>query len=106
MTEEFLQWIRSLIDTGCLDRFYKSSQWIHLSRNVAKHQKYICQYCKKAGIIKKYRVIHHIHHVKDKPELALSEYDYDGKINLIALCDECHYAEHHPRIGFTNVERW
>ena len=106
ITEEFLQWLTSLIESGCLDPFYTCSQWRKLSHKVAEKQKKICQKCKALGIVKKYKVVHHIHHVKEMPHLALSEYDDEGNLNLIALCEECHYTEHHKKTGYTNEERW
>ena len=68
--------------------FYNSKSW-HALRN----QKWcdcdgLCEICKKRGIIREAREIHHIEPITENWNKRL---DYD---NLIALCSDCHNAIH------------
>ena len=89
---------------------YKSSEWKRTRKRVLTLDKYECQHCKKKGKYTKATVVHHINHVKDRPDLAFEIY-YNGKRNLISLCNACHEDEHPNR--FQNeikepltIERW
>ena len=121
-------WIRDLIGKGELWKFYKSPEWIRLKRSVLKAAHYECQECRKHGIITRYdtdadgnkrllSTVHHVMHVREHPELALSRtYTADGKTyqNLVPVCKACHNRLHPEKCfrktkvaaGFTNVERW
>lgn len=121
--------IRGLIQSGELWKFYKSKSWVKLKAQVLMDNHYECAECKKLGIITRYDVcedgnrrllstVHHVCHVRDHPELALSRWykDYEtGEMeeNLIPVCKACHNSVCHPekamkrkREGFTNTERW
>lgn len=119
--------IRQLIKEDQLWKFYKSKEWIRLKNQVLKSEHYECTECKKHGIITRYDVgedgkkrllstVHHVCHVKDHPELALSLWykDYEtGKDekNLIPVCKACHNRlhpekNHRKSNGFMNEERW
>ena len=121
--------IRTLIQTNELWRFYKSKEWIRLKTQILKASHYECAECRRHGIITRYDIsddgtkrllstVHHVCHVRDHPELALSRYykDYETgemKENLIPVCKACHNSVCHPekamkrkRKGFTNTERW
>ena len=63
-----------------------------------------CQRCRLMGRYRKAVTVHHVKHLKDAPELALTE----G--NLMSLCQECHEDmppefRYKPK-GFQNHERW
>lgn len=100
-------WIRGLIAADNLHAFYISTAWKKLSKEVLREQHYECQVCKAKGIYKKATTVHHKFYVRLFPMYALSKF-VNGKINLIAICEECHYEEHHKKEpkGFTNIERW
>lgn len=115
--------IRELIDKDELWRFYKSKEWIALKTKVLKENHYECAECRKHGVITRYddgrllSTVHHVCHVRDHPELALSEWykDYStGKLerNLIPVCKACHNKLHPEKIKrssqekFMNEERW
>jgi len=61
-----------------------------------------CQLCKGNGLVETATTVHHIKHLRQHPELALT------KSNLMAVCKECHYKIHHNLIvkQQLNVERW
>ena len=121
--------IRDLIQRGELWRFYKSKEWIRLKTKILKANHYECAECRRHGIITRYdtdseghvrllSTVHHVCHVRDHPELALSRYykDYETgemKPNLVPVCKACHNSVCHPekamkrkKEGFTNTERW
>lgn len=117
--------IRELIDKDELWRFYKSKEWIALKTKVLKENHYECAECRKHGVITRYddgrllSTVHHVCHVRDHPELALSRtYSIGGEIhqNLVPVCKACHNKLHpekrkhchtHGKTdSFTNEERW
>ena len=118
------EWIRSLIQKDELWRFYKSKEWIALKNKILKENHYECAECRKHGVITRHddggrllSTVHHVCHVRDHPELALSEWykDYStGKLerNLIPVCKACHnklHPEKTKRVNqdkFVNDERW
>lgn len=124
------QWIRELIEKDELWKFYKSRQWIRLKESVLKAAHYECQECRAQGKITRYDIdsegnkrllstVHHVMHVRDHPELALSRTYKDmetGEVkqNLIPVCKACHNKLHPEKRrqrqrhtdSFTSVERW
>lgn len=99
-------YIKTLIKTNELFKFYHLKEWKKLSQQVLKEQHFECQICKAKGKITRAKLVHHVHHVRDCPRLALSRYDDDGNRNLIAVCDDCHKQLHRKKQSFTNEERW
>lgn len=108
--------------TGCLSRgpcgihgamadwirqFYLSAAWLHKRDDILERDNNECQRCKKRGKYHKAECVHHIKHLKDRPDLKLIN------SNLISLCYNCHNEEH-PEKGyresnvkrFVNEERW
>lgn len=59
-------------------------------------------------------IVHHIKHLRDRPDLALSIWDPDtGERQLEAICKTCHEAEHPeslrqyaPTAPPISAERW
>lgn len=123
------QWIRELIGRGELWKFYKSKDWKKLKAQVLRDHHYECSECRKLGKITRYDIsedgtkrklstVHHVCHVRDHPELAMSRWykDYEtGEMreNLIPVCKACHNKLHPEKQkrqarteGFTNEERW
>ena len=79
-----------------------------LRKTVLKKQKRRCWDCmhKSPARITYGPNVHHLNPVRERPDLALSEYDEAGRINLVCLCDSCHWERHHQRRAFINEERW
>lgn len=123
--------IRQLIADGKLYSFYKSKEWLRLKDQVLRDAHYECAICKSHGIITRYDVaesgaktllstVHHVCHVREHPELALSRTYKDqvtGEIkpNLIPVCKACHNRLHPEKIRwarrthddrYDNQERW
>ena len=121
--------IRALIARDELWRFYKSKDWLRLKEMVLRENHHECAECKKRGIITRYDIgrdgekrllstVHHVMHVRDHPELAMSRMYRDEKtgelkVNLIPVCKRCHNKLHPEKLEhksceekFTTIERW
>lgn len=101
-------WILKLIAKGDLHSFYNSTSWKKLRKRILKKQKRRCYDCmhKSPAKITYGPNIHHVNPVRERPDLALSEFDEFGKINLVCLCDSCHWDRHHQRRPALTPERW
>lgn len=99
--EQIELWIRRLIEDNQVHDFYNSPMWKRKKKEILKAQHHECQRCKAKGQYKRARTVHHRKYLRIRPDLALAD------DNLEAICDECHYNEHHRRKpGFMNIERW
>lgn len=119
MTRQFFLWLVDLIATGDVHPFYVTPEWRSLSGDVLDEDRHECQLCKARGKFRPAVMVHHVNHVKRRPDLALDMYyiDGDGKKqrNLISVCKQCHETVCHPERlmkkqrkaqGFVNQERW
>ena len=106
--------LQQLIDEGKTDNFYQWGIWKGMREQVMKHDHYECQMCKAKGRYRKGVIVHHVKHLKDRPDLALSMWDGEER-QLITVCKQCH-EELHPESQrqyiasepkeFANEERW
>lgn len=85
--------------------FYHTSAWTKKRKRILQRDHGSCQRCRQQGRYRKADTVHHVRHLRDAPELALTD------DNLVSLCSECHEAVHPEKHktkpkGFTNVERW
>lgn len=117
MTARFLEWLKGLILSGDIHPFYVTPEWRGLSADVLREDRHECQLCKARGRYRRAVLVHHVNHVKRRPELALDMYylDSDGerKRNLISVCKWCHEDVCHPERlrkvkapSFETEERW
>ena len=85
----------SLIEAGQADKFYTWKSWDKVREKVLKLDHYECQKCKRHGRYRKGNIVHHIKHLKDRPDLAMSIFDPEtGERQLETVCKECHEEEH------------
>ena len=100
MTERQIAKLRDLIDAGEEQRFYSWKSWERLATDVkTRLDNSECQTCKARGKYSPAEVVHHVKHLRDRPDLALSIYDPDtGDRQLISLCRACHELEHPERM--------
>ena len=97
MTRAYLAALKEHIKADDLHWFYTSAPWLHARAEALKIQHNECQRCKRLyDKIEPATVVHHVHYVRHYPQYALSLY-VDGKINLLALCDNCHWEIHHGK---------
>ncbi len=115
MKERQVNYLRGLIDAGNGDRFYSWRSWRRLSAYVRKLDRNECQRCKAQGKYSPAEIVHHVKHLQERPELAMSIYDPDtGERQLISLCRACHELEHPERLRTVDAaaatplteERW
>ena len=85
--------------------------------NIQRNHQSLGGFLTNTGVKSLFGLKHHVNHVRNKPELALSRYFYDERNNrrenLIPLCNRCHNLEHPEKLRknksegkFINVERW
>lgn len=117
-------WILQLIAKNKLKDFYNSKYWKRKRREILMSRPCRCQLCeaKTPAVLTPLRkpwekkggnndrrpvaVVHHRNEVRHRPDLALSEYDEVGNINLVIVCPTCHWDEHHKRLKPITDERW
>ena len=115
ITQQQLDQLKHWIETGEEHRFYISAAWKAICRVVRRLDRNECQICKHKH--KRYRrgtIVHHIKHLKDRPDLALSIFDLDtGERQLMLVCKQCHEDEHPEALRKISrarepvtVERW
>lgn len=94
-----LRQLEALIKNGQAERFYSWPEWDEMRRCVKALDKYECVLCKNRGHYRAAEVVHHVKHLQDRPDLALSVYDPDThERQLISLCRPCHEAQHPERL--------
>lgn len=94
MKSESLLYLQQLISDGREATWYNSGAWQHMREQVLRLDHYECQLCKARGKYSRAEIVHHVKHLKDRPDLALSI--WDGKERqLISVCRACH-EELHP----------
>lgn len=85
-----------LIATGREHDFYTGSAWKKMAAMVRAYDRNECQRCKAAGRYARGEIVHHVKHLKDRPDLAMRMYDPDtGERQLITVCKKCH-ERYHP----------
>lgn len=87
--------IRAWIETGQEHRFYISSAWKNLARKVQRMDRNECVLCASRGRYSRGELVHHVKHLKDRPDLALEIFDPDtGERQLVTVCKRCHEQLH------------
>ena len=79
--------------------FYHTRQWKDKRLQILKRDHYACQVCKRLGKYKRGNIVHHRKHLKDAPELALTD------SNLETICRECHEKMHPDNPFYRNKHR-
>lgn len=69
--------IKKLIEDNRLDIFYNSKYWRRFSHEVKREQNNECQICKSRGKYLPAKILHHVKHLKERPDLAYSRYYTD-----------------------------
>nr|DAM00539.1 MAG TPA: Restriction endonuclease [Caudoviricetes sp.] len=109
-----LQELVSLLAAGHEYKFYSWPEWRALRLEVLRLDRYECQHCKATGRYRKGYIVHHVKHLRQRPDLALSVFDPDtGQRQLETLCKQCHELEHpesqrqfQPKALPITAERW
>lgn len=96
ITESQLARLRDLIAAGEAWRFYSWRVWRDsVAPAVLALDRHECSRCKQRGRIRRAEIVHHVRHLDEAPELALSIYDPDtGARQLVSVCKRCHEQLH------------
>ncbi len=95
ITSAQLARLRVMIDSGGEHGFYLWTDWKNLREDVLRMDRWECQLCRARGRYSRGEIVHHVRHLRDRPDLALSIWDPDtGERQLITVCKACHEAEH------------
>ena len=114
ITPEKLARLTALLAAGRENVWYNSGDWGRVKEAVKRMDHCECLVCKAMGRHSPARVVHHVKHLRDRPELALSIYDPDtGVRQLISVCKDCHEMLHpeaqrqyRPHAAPVTAERW
>lgn len=95
-----LHQLRKLLAAGREALFYWWPEWDDKDRGlreqVLRMDNRECQLCKARGRYRRGTIVHHVKHLRDRPDLALSIWDPDtGERQLVTVCKRCH-EEAHP----------
>lgn len=106
--------LESLVESGDEAAFYSWRKWRRLRAEVRRMDNYECQLCKARGCYRRGTIVHHVKHIQERPDLALSVWDPDtGERQLVTVCKDCHEAAHpeslrqfQPQKEPVTLERW
>ena len=108
-----LKRLQDQLASGTEHLFYCTKVWEHLRRYVLALDRWECQSCRARGRYTRGEIVHHVKHLRDRPDLAMSIWDPDtGERQLVTLCKACHEAEHpevlrrSPSASPVTAERW
>ena len=113
MTPCKLASLTALLAAGRENVWYNSGDW-QAVRDAVKRIDHECIICKAVGKHSATRYVHHVKHLRARPDLALSIYDPDtGERQLICVCKQCHELLHpesqrqyRPSKTPVTAERW
>lgn len=115
ISQRRLYQLQGMVQNGTSDLFYRWPEWERTRAAVLSLDHHECQLCKTRHRYRKAVIVHHVQHLKDRPDLALSITDPDtGSRQLISLCRACHELQHPervvpapgPRADPVTPERW
>lgn len=114
MTPNKLARLTAMLAAGRENVWYNSGDWAAVKSAVKKIDHYDCLICKAMGRRRAACIVHHVKHLRDRPDLALSIYDPDtGVRQLISVCKDCHEMLHpeaqrqyRPQAAPVTAERW
>lgn len=109
-----LRQLRALIAAGTASRFYDWPEWARARSAALRMDCWECQACKAVRRYRKAELVHHVKHLTERPDLALSVFDpATGERQLVSLCRACHEEQHPermrkpaPRPAPITEERW
>ena len=87
-------------------KLYKSAAWLHKRAEILDRDNHECQRCKRLGRMSRAECVHHVLHLRRRPDLALED------SNLMSLCLECHQYEHPEKLlnkvakKIITIEQW
>ena len=101
-----------LIQQGKEYQFYSWPEWDAVRLDTLNLDNYECQQCKTKGRHSRAVIVHHVKHLRDRPDLALSIWDGQER-QLVSVCKRCHEELHpesqrqyKPKAPPITQERW
>lgn len=106
--------LAELIQSGREHEFYNSRTWRKKAEEIKRLDHGECVVCRSRGRYSRGEIVHHVLHLKERPDLALEDVDPDtGRRQLITLCKRCHEEQHPEALHqwssaerFETAERW
>lgn len=102
-----------LLSEGKENLWYNTEPWKSRRADVLRMDHHDCVICKSKGKAHRANIVHHVKHLKDRPDLALSIWNPDTRERqLISVCKACHEQLHPeaqrklPQTPPVTVERW
>ena len=91
-----LHQLTELLQTGREALFYTWPEWLAVRAQVLKLDHWECVLCRERyHRFRPARIVHHVRHLRERPDLALSILDPDTEARqLISVCKACHEEEH------------
>lgn len=113
ISEARLQELQAMLDSGAEHGFYLWAEWKKQRSEVLRLDNWECQICKhKHHRHRRAVIVHHVKHLRDRPDLALSIWDGEER-QLVSVCKQCHEDEHPeslrvpaPQAKPLTEERW
>lgn len=101
-------WILKLIAEKNIHAFYDSRLWLKARAKAMEQQHHLCWDCahQTPAKVNRATTVHHVHELRQRPDLALSQTDEEGRVNLVCLCASCHWKRHHKQPEPVTQERW
>lgn len=101
MNSDLAAYVQECIDNDSLIKFYQCRAWKRLRQKVLERDRATgCAECAKRGRYSRATHVHHVMHVRVRPDLAMSEHYIDGEgeeqRNLVSVCHPCHETVCHP----------
>lgn len=99
ISEYRLLQLKAMLASGTSDRFYDWSEWKRVRREVLLLDHNECQFCRLRHRVGPADLVHHVKHLKDRPDLSLSIFDPEtGQRQLLSVCRVCHEELHPERM--------
>lgn len=99
ISQQRLCQLQAMVQNGTSDLFYRWPEWERIRVTVLEMDHHECQLCKARHRYRKAVIVHHVEHLRERPDLALSILNPDtGKRQLISLCRACHELQHPERM--------
>lgn len=90
--------LKKLIEAGEAWRFYSWRAWRDpaegIRARVLKMDHYQCYFCHRPLNNGRMAIVHHVNHLEEAPDLALSIYTPSGSRQLVTCCKACHELQH------------
>jgi len=99
ISEMRLRQLQEMLAAGTSDGFYGWPEWERVRSAVLAMDHWECQQCRERRRYRRAVLVHHVKHLKDRPDLALSVFDpCTGLRQLVSLCRACHEEQHPERM--------